>query len=462
MSVFEARSTISVPVSELFAWHQRPGAFERLVPPWERIRVIDKQGGIEDGARLVMEISKGPVRMQWEALHRDYIEGSQFRDEQVRGPFAHWVHTHRFSAHGDQSVLHDHVEYRLPFGWPAQALAGATTKRTIERMFEHRHERTRQDLDRHAKYSDREKMRIAVSGASGLIGSQLAAFLRTGGHQVDPLVRKSPSEGSNEIRWNPSDGTVDTSRLEGVDGVVHLAGENIAGGRWTEERKRAVLDSRVRGTEAIAKAVARLDRKPKVLVVASAVGFYGARGEEILTEDSEPGQGFLTEVCQAWEDAARPAEDAGIRVVKLRIGIVLAAAGGALATMLPAFKLGVGGVVGSGRQYMSWIALDDVIGLAHHVLMNDEVRGPVNATAPHPVTNRELTKTLGRVLGRPTVLPVPSFAIKAMFGEMGDSLLLQGSRVLPKRAEESSFSFLYPDLEAALRAELGAGKKREA
>ena len=297
-------------------------------------------------------------------------------------------------------------------------------------------------------------MRIAITGASGLIGARLALFLRSNGHRVDAMVRSADRVKGTNILWNPQDGRVDLQALGGIDAVVHLAGENIAAGRWTEERKRRVLDSRVQGTKTIANAMASLDRLPSVLVVASAVGFYGARGDEPLTEDSLPGEGYLSEVCQAWEQAARPAEDAGIRVVNLRIGIVLSGSGGALATMLPAFKLGAGGVLGSGKQYMSWIALDDVVRLAHHVLVNADARGAVNATAPHPVTNRTFTKVLGKVIRRPTIVPVPSLAIKAMFGEMGDTLLLQGSRVLPKRAETLGFEFRHPELEGALRAEL--------
>lgn len=297
-------------------------------------------------------------------------------------------------------------------------------------------------------------LRVAVSGASGLIGSELVKRLQTEGHRVDRLVRDPSGKGEGKILWDPKGQTVDTKALEGVDAVVHLAGENIAGGRWTEERKRQVLESRVNGTKTLASAAAKLENKPKVFVVASAIGYYGARGDEILDEDSAPGDGFLSEVCRAWEQAAEPAEQAGIRVVKLRIGIVLAGSGGALAKMLPAFKLGAGGVLGDGKQYMSWVALEDVVGLARLALVDDRVRGAVNATAPTPVTNREFTKTLGKVIRRPTVLPVPSFAIKAMFGEMGDTLLLQGSRVVPKRAEALGYEFRYRELEGCLRGEL--------
>ena len=316
-------------------------------------------------------------------------------------------------------------------------------------------DRTRQDLARHAKVADAAKLRVAISGASGLIGTQLGAFLQTGGHSVTPLLRKRPSDPSDGVYWNPETGDVDIQAMEGVDAVIHLAGENVAGGRWTEERKRAVLDSRVRGTKTVVDAMLKMSRRPRVLVTASAIGYYGGRGEEPLQEDSPAGAGFLADVCKAWEDATRPAAYAGIRVVNVRIGIVLAAQGGALGTMLTPFKLGMGGVVGSGRQFMSWVSLDDVVGLFHHALLNEGVSGPLNGTAPSPVTNAEFTKTLGRVLRRPTMVPLPSFAVRAMFGEMGDSLLLQGSRVLPKKAESTGFEFLHRDLESALRAELG-------
>jgi uncharacterized protein (TIGR01777 family) len=248
---------------------------------------------------------------------------------------------------------------------------------------------------------------------------------------------------------------VDESKMDGVDAVVHLAGENIAAGRWTEERKKRIRESRVVGTQRLCETLGRLTNKPKVVVVASAIGFYGARNDEVLTETSPAGEGFLPEVCEAWEASAQPAIDAGIRVVHPRIGVVLAAKGGALATMLPAFKMGVGGRVGSGKQYMSWVSLDDVVGIIHHLIFTDDISGPVNAVAPNPVTNAEFTKALGRVLRRPTLLPVPKTAIKMLFGEMGEKLVLQGARVIPDKLQKSGFEFLHTDLETALRAELG-------
>src|SRR5262245_13397563 len=251
-------------------------------------------------------------------------------------------------------------------------------------------------------------MRVLVTGASGLVGSALVPFLTTGGHRVTRLVRSQPRPGAAEIHWDPVTGVQDLSSLEGMDAVVHLAGENIAGGRWTAERKAKIRDSRVIGTRTLCETLARLSQPPKVLVSASATGYYGDRGAEPLWENSTFGTGFLADVCRAWEKATQPAVQKGIRVVLLRLGIVLSPAGGALAKMLLPFKLGLGGVIDRGNQYLSWIALDDVAGAMAHTLMTDALQGPVNAVAPHPVTNREFARTLGRVLRRPTVFPLPA------------------------------------------------------
>ena len=295
-------------------------------------------------------------------------------------------------------------------------------------------------------------MKILISGASGLVGSALSRSLEASGHGVRRLVRK-PASGGDIACWDLASGEIDSDALAGVDAVVHLAGENVAGGRWTSARKRRILDSRVKGTGVIARAVAAADPSP-VLVSASAIGFYGDRGDETLDEDSATGAGFLAEVCQQWEAAAAPAEAAGARVVRLRIGLVLSRHGGALAKMLTPFRFGLGGVVGNGRQMMSWIHLDDLVGAIEHVLERDDASGPINAVAPAPVSNREFTRVLGRVLGRWTPAPMPAPVVRAIFGEMGDELLLASTRVVPARLEASDFSFRFSDLESALRHEL--------
>src|SRR5947208_6779646 len=292
-------------------------------------------------------------------------------------------------------------------------------------------------------------MKILITGSSGLIGSALVPVLIGDGHTIVRLVRRAP--GADSARWNPDDGSLDHGALQGIDAVVHLAGESSASGRWKRARKALILNSRVRGTALLARSVSALRDKPKIFLSASAVGFYGDRGDALLDETSAGGRGFLADVCAKWEDAARPAADAGIPVVTMRTGVVLSRAGGALPKMLAPFKLGLGGALGAGTQYMSWIAIDDVVGAMQHLLRFDPVAGPVNLVAPDPVTNLEFTKTLGAVLGRPTVLRVPAFGLRLALGEMADEMLLASTRAWPARLTASGYRFRYANLEAALR-----------
>lgn len=297
-------------------------------------------------------------------------------------------------------------------------------------------------------------MKIVVSGSSGTVGSALIPELTRQGHTVTRLVRSQPKDPEAAIGWDPIGGTIDTAGLEGHDGVVHLAGENIAG-RWTAAKKAAIRNSRVRGTRLLAEALAGLQQPPKVLVCASALGYYGDRGDLVLREDTGSGTGFLAEVCREWEAAAQPAAEKGIRVVHLRIGIVLDPKGGALKEMLTPFKMGVGGRMGSGQQYWSWVAVDDVAGTILHALTSESLSGPVNTASPNPVTNREFTKVFGRVLGRPTILPMPAFAARLALGEMAEELLLASQRLDVSKLLASSYQFRYPELEGALRHLLG-------
>lgn len=299
------------------------------------------------------------------------------------------------------------------------------------------------------------QLHIAVTGTTGFIGSALVPFLSTGGYRITRLVRAKPRPGSTEVHWDPVAGVVDTARLEGLDGVVHLAGENIATGRWTAEKKAKIRNSRVGGTGLLCNALAGLKRPPRVLACASAIGYYGDRDDELLTEDSASGTGFLAGVCREWEAAAKPAVQKGIRVVHLRFGMVLSGTGGALAKLLPPFRMGLGGVLGTGRQYISWIALDDLLGVIAHALTTEALQGPVNAVAPNPVINQEFTRTLGRLLGRFTLLPMPATAARLTFGEIADEVLLASQRVRPARMLATGYCFRYPDLEGALRHLLG-------
>jgi len=303
-------------------------------------------------------------------------------------------------------------------------------------------------------FSRREnQMRILVSGSHGLVGKALINSLRSDSHEIVRLVRGKPSSAA-EVEWHPNEGRLDAATLEGVDAVVHLAGESIASGRWTDEKKRAIRDSRVKGTALLSDALARLSRPPSVFVSASAIGYYGNRGDELLTEKSAPGDDFLANVCVEWENATIPTIEKGIRTVHARFGIILDAKEGALAKMLTPFRMGIGGRIGDGKQWMSWIDIEDVVnGLKF--LIESSVGGPVNFVAPNPVTNAEFTKTLGRVLSKPTLFPVPAFGARLAFGEMADALLLSSQRVKPGVLQD----FAYPTLDSALRHLLATDKR---
>ena len=301
-------------------------------------------------------------------------------------------------------------------------------------------------------------MHILVTGSTGLVGSTLIPALTTEGHRVSCLVRSKAKMGNRDTYWDPAAGELYSPGLEGLDAVVHLAGESIAGGRWTAARKARIRDSRIQGTRLLSQTLAQLARPPKVFISASAIGYYGDRADEILTEQSPPGSNFLAGVCREWESATEPAAQHGIRVVILRLGVVLSAKGGALAKMLTPFRMGVGGVVGSGKQYMSWIAIDDLVRVVIHALKTESLSGPTNAVAPNPVTNAEFTKTLGRTLRRPTIFPMPAFAARLALGEMADELLLASQRVVPSKLLASGFVFRHPGLESALADLFGKAK----
>jgi uncharacterized protein (TIGR01777 family) len=446
-----------LPVSPetVYAWHARPGALERLTPPWENIRILARDADIQDGARVDVSVGLGPFRKKWIAEHYGTEPGQRFCDRQLAGPFALWEHTHSMTAADNEtSQLLDDIVYQLPGGRLGLWLGGSFVRSKLERMFRYRHRVTQDDLAAHKRFAGTD-MKVLVSGAGGLVGAALCPFLTTGGHDVLRLRREGSSGTENDATWDIAAGRIDADKLEGLDAVVHLAGENIAGGRWNAARKTQIRKSRIEGTRLLCETLAFLDAPPKTLVCASAIGYYGDRGDELLNETATPGDGFLPEVCRDWEAATDPATNAGIRVVQLRFGVILSPQDGALAHMLTPCRFGAGGVVGSGRQYWSWIAIDDVVGAIQHAIITNDLAGPVNCVAPEPVTNREFTKTLGRVLRRPTVFPLPAFAARLVLGEMADALLLCSARVDPLRLRQTNYEFRCPALEDALRHLLG-------
>ncbi len=462
-STFTLRSPMPVSAEELYAWHARPLAFQRLQPPWERARVVNQEGTFgTDGHRVTIRTKTlGPVHTTWLAEAFDFQPGRRFQDRALKGPFAHWNHTHLMIPDGDRAAhLEDHIEYRVPLGVPGRLFAGRMVRRRLARMFAYRHFITASDLRRHAQFAHQPRLTVAVTGSRGSVGADLVPFLTTAGHKVIRLVTGNATppydDGTHWVSWKPTE-PLDPKTFDGVDAVIHLAGDNVAEGRWNDAKKKKILDSRTIPTGHIARAVAAVpaERRPKVFVCASAVGAYGSRGDELLTEDAATGTGFFPDVVRAWEAACDPARAAGVRTINLRIGVVLSLAGGALAKQLLPFKMGLGAVLGTGKQWVPWITANDVVGAIEHALHTTGLHGPVNAVAPHPVTNREFTKTLGRVLRRPAFFWLPRFALRQMFGAIADDALLASMNALPAKLLTNGYEFDHADLEPALRFLLG-------
>ena len=451
--IYRREQPVRHSATTAFDWHGREGAIERLLPPWQNVRVVETTGGIaEPGSEVVLEMAIGPLRQQLRARHIDYQAGRSFSDELVEGPFLRWVHVHAVEPDGDAARLVDTVDFALPFGRAGRPARLAVIRRELERMFAFRQTRVGDDLDRHARYAARPRLRVGVTGQSGLIGTHLAAYLRTAGHEVVPLVRRPAKQ--NEISWGPRGGNPRSRRPRGPrrDRPPRRR-ERLP--PLDKERKAAILGSRLAGLRLLRAAMTASADGPRTLLAASAIGWYGPdRLDEELDETSTPGGGFLAGVCRDSEAELQAASAEGIRAVPLRLGIVLHPRGGALQRLLPAARLGLTGPIGSGQGWWSWIDLKDVLAPSS-TFLHSGLEGPVNVVSPMPVQQRTFARTLGRVLRRPSVLPLPAPAVKTMFGDMGLEVLLASQRVRPTRLEQDGFTYLHPQLEDALRAMLG-------
>lgn len=422
------------------------------------MKIVDRQGGIEDGATVTLQISNGPVSVKWSLEHKDYVEGRQFCDFQTHGPFVSWEQIHRIEPETDETcILEDTVLYELPVGGLAHLAGGRMIQHELENLFKYRHRTLITDLVVEHEANVRP-IRVLVSGSTGLIGSALVPFLTSQGHEVARLLRQGssvPDTDHNErIRWDPYDAKVDLRLLEGFDAVVHLAGDNIASERWSDAKKKKILHSRLKPTQILCQALNELQKPPAVLIAASAIGYYGDRGAEELDENSAPGEGFLADTCVQWE-AAASGIDADIRMVNMRFGVVLSPKGGALQKMMLPFQMGGGGPIGSGQQFFSWVDVDDAVGAIFHSIIKGTVSGPVNVTSPYAVQNADFARVLGKILGRPALVPMPAFAARAMFGQMADECLLAGQKVLPEKLSATEYEFRFPYLEKSLRHVLG-------
>ncbi|EMI46067.1 nucleoside-diphosphate sugar epimerase [Rhodopirellula sp. SWK7] len=450
-SRYVAGVDLPVSVEDAFDYHSRPGCLGRLVPPWESVEIEHSDNSLAVGSRVVLKTGLFGVSLRWKARHTLYDPPTLFADVQDSGPFAFWHHQHRFQGTGpNASRMTDDVSYQVPMKTFGEVLGGSMVRSKLEAMFAYRHRVTRDDLALMAQYPSEPKT-IAVSGATGLVGSALCNLLRLLGHRVVKIMR-GKTGGEDEIAaWSSDE---EFEKFNDVDVVVHLAGKSIASKRWTDDVKQEIRDSRVLKTRELCERMAKLSNRPETLICASATGFYGNRGDEILNETSAPGDDFLAGVSQQWEGSCEAAAEAGVRVANARFGIVLSPKGGALEQMLVPAKF-CGGSLGSGRQYWSWIALDDVLGGIVHLIHTDSVSGPVNFVSPSPMTNREFAKTLGRVLGRPALFPAPAAALRVAVGEMADALLLASTRVIPEKLSSSGYEFRFRSLAEVLSYSLG-------
>lgn len=454
---FQFATEINRPAGEVFRWHERPGALERLTPPWEQIEILKAAQGVTDGQRVRLKQKVGPFWTQWEVEHREYVEGKQFSDVALRSPFSRWEHTHRVIMTGSCSCrLEDEITYQLPGGPLGRLLAGKWTRSKLQQLFAFRHEQTAADLNATAPYGAVRPMQFLVAGGSGFVGSALIPFLRSQGHEVLHLVRRK-SAGPDEVYWDPLRGELDLQRYKAIDAVINLSGAPIAR-RWSSTVRDEIWNSRIVGTRTLVNALGKLRHRPFVVVSASGVGAYGACGNQKVDERHPRGSGFLADVCDAWEREVEAVDELGIRPVMLRTGMVLSPKGGALGPMLPLYKAGLGGPIGRGDQWVSWITLDDLLGVYYHAVLDQRCVHEVNAVAPQPVTQREFSETLAQILARRAWLTAPRPVLRAALGQMGDELLLTSTRAIPTVLEEAGYVFRHPELEPALRFLLGKGE----
>lgn len=456
IDTFVRRSTLEASAATVWRWHGRPGALDRLTPPWESVQVEERPEGLHDGSRAILRVRVGPLTLRWVAEHRDCVPGHGFSDVQVSGPFHLWEHRHTMIPLGARRcVLEDHIRFALPLGRLGRLLGRRQVLGKLRRMFDFRHETTRLDIAALERRGTREPLRVLLVGASGLVGRALQPLLSTAGHEVRTLLHPGSVEGLRQGTRDSPAGPLDAETLEGYDAIVDLAGEELADGRWSRARTRRTLRRQVDGSRLLAETLSRLARPPSVFIGASGTGYYGSRGDAWLDEASSPGTGFLADLCREWEGASTPAHVPGVRTIHLRLGLVLSPSGGPLARMLWPFCLGAGGRLGSGQQFVSWIGLDDAVGAILHCIETESLEGPVNVVAPEPVTNAELTRTLGRVLSRPTVLTLPRAAVRLTLGDLADELLAASTRVQPRQLQESLYPVRHPTLEGSLRYLLG-------
>ena len=451
MDKFVKNCSIEADREALSEWHNNPAAFKRIQPPWEKACIIKKAEKIKDGLEEHIEIRIGPLKKIWIARYHDVIEGKQFCDLQIKGPFAHWDHHHIFhdGEKNNTSILEDNISYKPPMGFIGR-MANNSIRKKLERMFDYRHKVTKGDLERYRE--EVEPVNILVTGGTGLVGSDLIPLLRMRGHRVFVLTRKPSAQ--DHILWNPDKGEIDGDKLSKIETVIHLAGANIAK-PWTKKYKAKIRDSRVKGTEFLVAQLLKYAPKLTTFLSASGSSCYPLDTGEFYDESGPMGNSFLGEVCIGWEAAAQPLRDKGIRVANFRIGLVISRKGGALQQMLPAASLCLTGPWSKGTQHLSWIAIDDLTDLFTMAVSDERYQGVINAVAPNSVSSNDFFKTLGKVIKRPQIMRAPAFVLKMLPGNMAEEIFLADNRVQPAFLEKIGYKYRFAELEEAIRHETG-------
>ena len=444
---------------DAFDYHAREGALERLVPPWSILTVTGHEGDIRDGAISTFKVSLGPIGFKWMAAHFGYLQDQQFQDKMIKGPFQSWIHTHSFIPDEiGHCIMEDKIAYSPRFGKLGPILLNNTIQNSLNQLFHYRHRILSNDINLWKIAGRNKGQKILITGSHGLIGSSLIPLLTAAGeHKITRLARPPSNRNntnSHSIVWDPSDDKVNVKELEGFDVVVHLAGENIFG-RWTDSKKQRILESRIKSTRLLCDSLIKLANPPSTLICASAIGFYGNRGDEVLDEESKPGSGFLSDVCQKWEESTETARDAGIRVVNTRFGVVLTPKGGILQKLLAPSRLGLSFRLGDSNRYISWVSIEDVIGSIFYSIINSSIRGPVNVVSPNPVTSLEFSKTLARIVKSKIMLPISQKLARMMFGELEDALISSSALVVPNKLSSAGYRFVNPKVEDTLRLLVG-------
>ena len=468
MPLFERSATIECDRQDLFQYHSKPGALNRLIPPWEKITIEHRSDSLEVGSEVFIRNSLVGLPIRWHARHTELREPESFQDIQLSGPFKTWIHDHVFESNGaGNSTLHDRVQYETKFGMIGK-LGLPFVRSKLSAMFAFRHLTTQADLRFQnflRQHTAGRNLRIGVTGSTGMIGRRLVDLLSVLGHQAVRILRPASKDqiqdfplSSQTVVWRPGSGFSDEASMQNLDAVIHLAGRGIASTRWTDSAKQLIRDSRVNGTQLLVRDLCKLDSPPKAFVCASGVGIYGDHASESLDETAETGRDFLAELARDWEFAAMEFENSGNRVAIGRLGIALHPLQGALAKLLIPFRLGLGGPVGSGRQYWSWIHVDDAAAGFLYLAANPNCTGSYNLVAPEQTDNRTFSKTLAKVLNRPSLLRVPAFALRLMLGEMADAMLLASTRANCRRLIDEGFPFRTTRLEDCLRHVLGVNR----